>query len=377
MHGAMRSMSSSTFHASSGGSGTSNELSNSMERSILARARSRGARDAAEHRARGQAGAAGIVEIEQSPDQFAGGIEAADRLVVGIEHFGVGGDAHAAEGEGEAAGHRVAFERRLVDRVRPVALVDGEALGAPTVLDVRIERNVAAHGLIVFGDGLEELLRVYAVELVPEVLDRIGDDLGDLPDLVLVALQMLHLLVEDLPGELAGLLQHHAAVFGVGVVAEVGAFVDEALAGGVDENGERVGGFLKLVADREVAELGGIHLPLHGWAAGPVAAGAPAHVHRHADAVAGVEARAAHLGRVPAGPEIARAPLGVGLEAAACEYDRFAPQLAFHALVPDAHAHHPHAVMDEAERARAVANLDTALGRGISEHLDEAGSAPD
>src|SRR5262245_65516082 len=115
MPGAMRSMSSSTFHASAGGSGTSNELSNSMPRSILARPRGRGACDAAEHRARGQAGAAGIVEIEQSSDQFAGGIEAADRLVVGIEHFGVGGDAHAAEGEGKAAGHRVAFERRLVD----------------------------------------------------------------------------------------------------------------------------------------------------------------------------------------------------------------------------------------------------------------------
>src|SRR5262245_5650493 len=383
MHGGMRWMSSSTFHASSGGSGTSNELSNSIARSILARARRRGARarrrgarDAAEHRARGQAGAAGIVEIEQSPDQFAGGIEAADRLVVGIEHLGVGGDAHAAKGEGEAAGHRVAFERRLIDGVRPVALVDGEALSASPVLDVRIERNVAAHGLIILGDGFEKLLRVTAVELAREFLDRIGDNLGDLPDLVLVALQMLHLLVEDLPGELAGLLQHHAAVFGVGVIAEVGAFVDEALAGGVDEDREWVGVFLKLVADREVAELGRVHLPLYGVAAGPVAAGARADVRRHADAVAGVEARAAHLGEVPAGPEITRAPLGIGFEAAAREHDRFAAQLAFDALVADAHARHPHAVVDEAEPARAVTNLDAAFGRGIGEHLDEAGSAP-
>src|SRR5215813_9831096 len=377
MHGAMRSISSSTFHASSGGSGTSNELSNSIPRSILARARGRRARDAAEHRTGGQAGPTGIVEVKQSAHQFTGGIEAADRLVVGIEHFGVGGDAHAAEGEGEAAGHRVALEWRLVDGVRPVALVDGKALGAPAVLDVRIERNVAAHGLIVFGDGLEKLLRVHAVELAREFLDRIGDDLGDLPDLVLVALQMLHLLVEDLPGELAGLLQHHAAVFGVGVIAEVGAFVDEALAGGVDEDREWVGVFLKLVADREVAELGRVHLPLYGVAAGPVAAGARADVHRHADAVAGVEARAAHLGEVPARSEIARAPLGIGFKSAACEHHRVAAQLAFDAPVPDAHAHHPHAVADEAERARAVANLDAAFGRGIGEHLDEAGSAPD
>ena len=60
---------------------------------------------------------------------------------------------------------------------------------------------------------------------------RVGGDLGDLPDAVLVAQQVLHLLVEDLPGELAGLLQDHAAVLGIGVVAEVGALVDEALAG--------------------------------------------------------------------------------------------------------------------------------------------------
>src|SRR5262249_37432061 len=374
MHGAMRWMSSSTFHASSGGSGTSNELSNSIPRSILARARGRSARDAAEHRARGQAGAAGIVEIEQSPDQFAGGIEAADRLVVGIEHFGVGGDAHAAEGEGEAAGHRVALERRLVDGIRPVALVDGEALGASPVLDVRIERNVAAHGLIVLGDSLEKLLRVHAVELVREFLDRIGDDLGDLPDLVLVALQMLHLLVEDLPGELAGLLQHHAAVFGVGVVAEVGAFVDEALAGGVDEDRERVGVFLKLVADREVAELGRVHLPLHGVAAAPVAARARAAIPRPADAVPGIEAPAEHLAAVTAEPASTRGPFRTGFAAAAREHDRFAAQLAFDALVPNAHAHHPHAVMDEAERARAVTNLDALFGRGVGEHLDEAGS---
>src|SRR5262249_7477129 len=286
-------------------------------------------------------------------------------------------DAHAAEGKGEAAGDRVAFERRLIDGVRPIALVDGKTFRASAILDVGIERNVAAHGLIVLGDGLEKLLRVHPFELVREVLDCIGDDLGDLPDLVLVALQMLHLLVEDLPGELAGLLQHHAAVFGVGVVAEVGAFVDEPLTGGVDENGERVGVLLKLVADREVAELGGIHLPLHGVAAGPVAAGAGADIHRHADAVTGVEARAAHLGEVPARSEIARAPLGVGLKSAAREHHRLAAQLAFDAPVPDAYAHHPHAVADEAERARAVANLDATLGRGIGEHLDEAGAAAD
>src|SRR5262249_428622 len=153
------------------------------------------------------------------------------------------------------------------------------------------------------------------------------------------------------------------------------AFVDEALAGGVDENGERVGVFLKLVADREVAELGCVHLPLHGVAAGPVAAGARADVHRPAHPLPRLETPPGHLGQVPAGPEITRAPLGIGFEAAAREHDRFAAQLAFDALVADAHARHPHAVVDEAEPACAVTNLDAAFGRGIGEHLDEAGSA--
>src|SRR5262245_49091899 len=346
-------------------------------RSILAGAARRRARDAAEHRARGQPGAAGIVEIEQPAHELAGGIEDADRLVIGVEHLGVVSDAHTAEGEGEPAGHRVALERRLVDGVRPIALVDGEAFRAPAVLDVGIERNVGAYRLVVLGDGREELLRVHALELVREILDGVGDDLGDLPDLVLVALQMLHLAVEDLPGELAGLLQYHATVFGIGVVAEVRALVDEALAVGIDENGERIGVLLELIAHRQVAKLRRVHLPLHRVAARPVAAGTGADLHRHADAVAGVEARASHLGEVPAGSEIARAPLRVRFEAAAGEHHGLAAQLALHARVPDAHALDAHAVVDQAERTRLVSNLDAALGRRVGEHLDQPRPAAD
>src|SRR5919204_479782 len=94
----------------------------------------------------------------------AGGIEAANRLIVCVEHLSLAGDAYAAEGEGEAARHRVALERRLIDGVGPIALVDGEPLRAAPVLDVRIEWNVLTHGLVVFADGLEELLRVHALE---------------------------------------------------------------------------------------------------------------------------------------------------------------------------------------------------------------------
>ncbi len=150
------------------------------------------------------------------------------------------------------------------------------SIASPTVrrpsLMLGLNGTFLRHRRVVLGDGLEELLGVHAFELFCELLERIGRHLGDLADAVLVALHVLDLGVEHLPGELVGLLQHDAAVFRIGVVAEVGALVDEALAVGVDEDAERIGMLLELVADREVAELGRVHLPLHRVAARPVAA---------------------------------------------------------------------------------------------------------
>ena len=59
---------------------------------------------------------------------------------------------------------------------------------------------------------------------------------------------------------------------------------------------------LEAVADREVAELGRVAVPADRVAARPVAARRGADVQRHADAVAGVEARAADFGEIPPGP---------------------------------------------------------------------------
>src|ERR1700682_6533588 len=86
--------------------------------SVLAGAAGRGAGDLAEHRAGHQARAARIVEVEQAADQFARGVEAADRLIIGVEHLAVGINAQAAEGEGDAASHGVAFIGRCVESVR-------------------------------------------------------------------------------------------------------------------------------------------------------------------------------------------------------------------------------------------------------------------
>src|SRR5262249_45799764 len=120
-----------------------------------------------------------------------------------------------------------------------------------------------------------------------------------------------------------------------------------------------------------------VHLPLHRVAAGPVAAGARADVDGHADSVAGVKPRAAHLRQVPAGPEIARTPLRIRLETAAREHDLFAAQLGFDAVVAHAPPAHPHTAIQQAQRARAVANFDPTFGGCAREHLDQTGPAPD
>src|SRR5207237_3190234 len=136
------------------------------------------------------------------------------------------------------------------------------------------------------------------------------------------------------------------------------ALVDEAFAGRVDQHRERIAVLLELVADREVAKFGRIHFPLHRMTARPVAARACTDVERHADAVAGVEARAAHLGEIPARAEITRAPFRIGLEAAGGENNGLAANLAFLAIVANAHAVDAAARVDERERTGLITNLD-------------------
>ena len=113
-------------------------------------------------------------------------------------------------------------------------LLIAEALGAAPVLDVGIEGDVGAtaalNSLIVSRNAAAST----PSSLCASSSSVSARHLGDLPDAVLVAQQVRHLAVEDLPGELAGCSRITRAVLGVGVVAEVGALVDEALAVGVD-----------------------------------------------------------------------------------------------------------------------------------------------
>ena len=110
-------------------------------------------------------------------------------------------------------------------------------------------------------------------------------------------------------------------------------------------------------------------------AARPIAARLRADLERHAQAVAGIEPRAAHLGEIPVRPEIAGAPLGVGLEPAAGEDHRLAAQLPGLALLAHAHTAHAAIVRQQADRARLVAHLDRFPRRRLVQRLDEPGSA--
>src|SRR6516225_10717812 len=100
-------------------------------------------------------------------------------------------------------------------------------------------------------------------------------------------------------------------------------------------------------------------------AARPVAARARANGERHANAVAGIEARAAHSGEVPSGPEIACAPFSIGFEAAACQHHRAGAQFADAAIRANAHPADAVAVIKQIERARTKADANAAFLRRL------------
>src|SRR4051812_6568347 len=87
-------------------------------------------RDAAEHRAGHEARASGIVEIEETADELPRGVETANRPIGHVEDVRGRVDLQSTERECDATCHRVCAERRFLDRVRPVRLLDREARGA-------------------------------------------------------------------------------------------------------------------------------------------------------------------------------------------------------------------------------------------------------
>src|SRR5215472_5323074 len=190
--------------------------------------------DLAKDRTRDEAGATRIVEIEQAAHELASGVEAGNRLLRGVEHVSVGVDAQAAKGEGDTTSRAIRLVGRFLQRHRPVGFFDLQPFGRAPIFDRRVIGDIALHRGVVLADRLEERALVDRGagfrHLVGQRFESVGGDLGHPPDAVFVALQVDDLLVEDLPGELVRLVQNLAAVFGIGVVPEIGSLVAEALA---------------------------------------------------------------------------------------------------------------------------------------------------
>src|SRR6516164_1090986 len=110
-------------------------------------------------------------------------------------------------------------------------------------------------------------------------------------------------------------------------------------------------------------------------AAGPVAGRHGVGFERHPNTVARVEACAAYLGELPARAHVARAPLGVGLEAAGRQDHVFRRHRAGAPTVPHADALYAIIVGDERDRPGVIVQRDAVLLRRRRKRGDEPRSA--
>ena len=203
--------------------------------------------------------------VEQAAHHFAGGIQAGDGILGVGDHLAPVVDLDAAKGKGDAGSHRPAAIGGRVQGLRPVGFVDGQALGAAPVLDRGVVLNIGADGGVVFGHGAFQPVGV-DVQHPRQFGNGVGFGGGGLGDPVFVPQQVFHLFVENLEGQALGLGHQGASVGDIGVVAEIGALVQEALAVDIDDEAEGVGMFLEQLGYGAVAEGGGIHVPGHGVA---------------------------------------------------------------------------------------------------------------
>ena len=233
---------------------------------------------------------------------------------------------HAAVGKGDAAGHRIGAKRRGVEALRPIAARRVQAAGGLAVLDGGVEGGVLIDRRVEGPEGGQGRAAVDALEPGQQRLQRIGFDEVRIVEVVLGIQQIENLGVEELPGALPGLFQHRLAVLGIGVIAKIPAFVDEAPALRINHDAEKVADlavmFALAVGDVQIAVF--LHLPIHGRGVGAAVAAVPrgAELQRHAQAVAGIVRRAAHPRGNPVLAHEFAAQFPAGFEAAAGQNDR-------------------------------------------------------
>ncbi len=185
---------------------------------------------------------------------------------------------------------------------------------------------------------------------------------------------MSYLGIEDLPGELLRLLDDLPSVQHVRVVAEVGSFVHESLAVGVDHDPEGVAVLLEPVSHPEVAEFGRVEIPGDGVCSRPVAVRHGPDVESHPDPVPGVAPRAAHPRQIPALPEVLSAPGGVGLKPTSGENHGSGRDLADLSVPENAHTNHRPSVVEQIQSPRLIGDLRAFPLDSPKERFDQPGA---
>ena len=133
-----------------------------------------------------------------------------------------------------------------------------------------IKRHVGLHRRIERVRSLQKGVGIHPVQLGRKLFQRVGGDFGHKLDAVLVAQQTFDLAIKYLPGKLTGLLEHFAAVTGVGKRMKIKPLIDEALAIGIDQQTKNVAVFLKFIADIDVTKFRCVTVPAGRVATRPV-----------------------------------------------------------------------------------------------------------
>src|SRR5215813_5416899 len=99
------------------------------------------------------------------------------------------------------------------------------------------------HRGVILLDCLYQALTVDA-QLVRQLLNSPRLGFRDLGNAILITQQVLDLIIENLYSHAERLLQDFPSVLGIGIVAEVGAFIDKTFALGIDDEPKGIGVFL-------------------------------------------------------------------------------------------------------------------------------------
>lgn len=182
-------------------------------------------------------------------------------------------------------------------------------------------------GVVELPDGSQRRrLVVDAFEQFDKFLQGVGLDEMRIVELVFAVEQVVDLMVEDLPGELLGLLQHRTAKLCVGVVAEIDALIDEALAPGIQHDAEEVADLAVVLAFemRQVEVAVVRHMQVHRGRVTTLeqAMRLGAKLERQLEPVSGIVRRAAHLRLHPLLSDVLGPQFGAGFEAAATKNNR-------------------------------------------------------